>query len=115
MFTMTVLIAMIMGGLVISSFATTVQEEQKKCVQLEMNAPTYWEGWVQYSDDARIQIHIKVYQSDGMCNSFYAIKSDNNEEMWVKENPDYDRNSPTWWKTCRYYVTYHNKNYYFNM
>ena len=113
----------IAGTMVLSSFTELKQE----CVKNGMNAPTYWEGRASccdgYSSISSYYLNIKVYQTEGMCNSFYAVVVDGNcfagvsagDELWVKENPKYDPTGIGCWTSYKYMVTYRDYNFYFNM
>lgn len=113
-----VFIGIMAGAVALSSFTELKQE----CVQNGMNTPTYWDG-IACCGRCDYNLHIKVYQTEGMCNSFYAVvvggyqgggSAQVGEELWVKENPFYDENKSS---CCfrKYLVTYGDYNYYFNM
>ena len=90
-------------------------------VSIEKAEPTYWEGYAHASHDR--DKYLKVYQTPGQCNSYAADIYRNSScieklgEAWVKENPDYNPNSNSNSRvyTCKYYITYRDANYYFNM
>lgn len=113
---MTLLIGMTAVMLVLSSFTAPKQETTEISVMSLVNAPVYWEGYAHlYGDPAwNKRIYIKVYRTEGQCNSFYAVLTggemslddDIGREFWVKEG-----RSPY----GDYYVTYRNGNYHFGM
>lgn len=116
--TMAVLASMVTAAMVFSSFGAPKQNVKEKCTQIEVDDPRpYWDGRARRDVDYNESIYITVYQAEGACNSFYAVYYENgiDKEVWVKENPDYDRYSSTWWKACKYYVSRIGKNYFFNM
>lgn len=111
------LIGMIAGAMVLSSFSEPKKNEKTTCLQLIFKTPTYWEGHARRANNPNAAtLYIKVYQSEGQCNSYYAVTTDNGyeEQMWVKENPDYVPRSSKIGQ-YKYYVTWHNQDYYFNM
>lgn len=111
------IIGMIAGAMVLSSFSEPKQEINKECTQFSVNDPVYWEGEAKTADYYNA-VYIKVYQTSGQCNSYYAVTKFG-EEFWVKENPDYDpdncNDARGYTCTRKYYVTIRNINYYFNM
>ena len=88
-------------------------------VLIEKAEPTYWEG--NASTDTRGCVYLKVYQTPGQCNSFVAhIYWDSHSdeklgEAWVKENPNYNPRAGKPEYSRKYYITYRNTNYYFDM
>ncbi len=96
--------------------ATEISNSVTNCINSETvaSAPVYWSGWAHHNSNS---IYIKVYRSENMCDSFYAVASiheiyspngpnrrmDINETLVVKSNKD------------RYYVTYDGGDYYFRM
>ena len=109
------ILGMIVGSVILSSFT----ERKQECVQKGMNVPTYWDGKA-CTPDGYHCINIKVYQTEGMCNSFYAVITSGDDagyELWVKENPNYNPHGHTQYKytAYKYFVTYKDNNYYFNM
>ncbi len=108
------ILGMIVGSVILSSFT----ERKQECVQNGMNVPTYWEGEACTSwNYGHYCINIKVYQTEGMCNSFYAVITSGDDagyELWVKENPHYDPYRQTDY-LGKYFVTYKDRNYYFDM
>lgn len=116
--TMAVLTGLVAGGMVFSSFTEPNQEAKKDCFQQLVNAPVYWEGYANHRSDPawNNRIYIKVYRTEGQCNSFYAVLTggemclddDIGRQFWVKENEQRPLGR-------RYYVTYRNSDYYFNM
>ena len=114
---MAVLTGMVAGAMVFSSFAASKQEKELECVQLAQAIPSYWDG-VAYDCAGHNPTPIKVYQTEGQCNSFYAVVQSGNykgEQCWVKNNPRYDSEHPTWNGREKYYITCGNTNLYFNM
>lgn len=123
MFTMTVPIAMLMGGLVFSSFTTSPTNHKSVQISTFANDPIpYWSGYA-YSGgnyghvDISRGYKIKVYQAENQCNSYYAENA-SGEQGWVRENPDfesYSRQLIGQNKYFKYMVTFNYGTYYFNM
>ena len=118
------LIGMIAGAMVLSSFTAPKQGLNEKCEQVGTNVPTYWEGCVHRYDHPMAYVYIKVYQTEGMCNSFYAVligsrSSDSvkdGDEVYVKNNPNYDPDHmPHQLNKSKYLITYHGHDYFFDM
>ena len=118
--TMAVVTGMVAGAMVFSSFMAPKHEKKTECVQTKSNVPVYWEGCAHACGEP--YLFIKVYQTEGQCNSFYAIvtsayyTSNNGKELWVRENPKYnpDKDRPYCYEK-KYYVTCGGDDYYFNM
>lgn len=120
--TMVVLASMVAGAMVFSSFATPKTNDESVCSQIKTAIPSYWEGTARVIPSCGLSIQIKVYQTEGQCNSYYAVVSKDNSETWVKANPTYDSSLTGTADTARnnknyynYYVTYNNHDYYFRM
>lgn len=115
---MAVLASMMAGAMVFSSFTAPKQEVKETCSQNVMGVPIYWEGVARTLGRDPSLLEIRVYQTEGQCNSYYAVvKSGRHEgkELWVKENPDFDGNTFGGSKSnYKYYVTCIG-DYYFNM
>jgi len=121
----TLLIGMVAGAMVLSSF--NEPKENDDCIEksaLNVGVPTYWEGRAYYIPMGMSSnyIDIKVYQSEGQCNSYYAVVQKDNSEVWVKTNMNYDPslsgtsdNARSQQNYYQYYVTYRNTDYRFNM
>lgn len=113
-----VLIATMTSAMVFSSF-TIVKEKNSFCKEINSNTPIYWQGKAKcgLGGKSPSSISIKVYQSAGMCNSYYAVVDDENKtECVVRENSNYNRNAP--WTSdnhYQYYVSYDGSYFYFNM
>lgn len=120
--TMAVLTGLVAGGMMFSSFTTPTQDEVKECMQLTQSIPAYWDGMAHTCGRYSNWISITVYQTEGQCNSFYAVLEaignnaylEKGKQLWVKVNPDYDKSKSG---SCyrKYYVTYQNENYFFDM
>ncbi len=125
--TMAVLTGLVAGGIVFSSFTTPQQERANGVLEFKVNDPIYWQGRaVKYNGSLQASswVEINVYQSANACNSFYAVITNSNlsytrgDQVWVKENPNYDSDSrqrninPN---VRKYYITYGGKDFYFDM
>lgn len=116
--TIAVIIAIMTSAMVFSSF-TIVKEKSILCNEINSHTPIYWQGNAAcgLGGKAVRSISIKVYQSAGMCNSYYAVVDDENQtECVVRENSNYNRSAP--WTSnnhYQYYVSYKGSYYYFNM
>lgn len=119
---MTVLTGMVAGGMVFSSFAAPEQDVKSERITTEMNVPTYWEGMA-HASSGENYVFIKVYQTEGMCNSFYAVIQSgyssgvkSGDEVYVRNNPNYDPDrSGVSYKNKKYLITYHNCDFFFDM
>lgn len=98
----------------INAEETENKSNNEETTETSINAPAYWQGWAQ-SSVGSIRLYLTVYQSDGMCNSYYAIASKFSRtgniidiepvELVVKESKS----------RGDYYVTYDGKDYSFRM
>lgn len=98
----------------INAEETENKSNNEATTETSINAPVYWQGWAQ-SRIGSIKLYLTVYQSDGMCNSYYAIASKFSKigniidiepvELVVKEGRS----------AGSYYVTYDGENYSFRM
>lgn len=94
----------------INAEETENKSNNEATTETSINAPIYWQGWAKYD---RFELYLTVYQSNGMCNSYYAIASEFRNsygrfdiepvELVVKEGSGY------------YYVTYKGADYSFSM
>ena len=108
------LLGLVAGAMVFCSFNTSKDNERFSNVQFDTNAPVYWKGNAHSVYDT--YIYIMVYQSQSMCNSFYAVDEKGNEYV-VKENPYYKTgkyNSSSVRELCNYYIS-GGYDYYFSM
>lgn len=98
----------------INAEETENKSNNEATTETSINAPIYWQGWVRSSNSVD-KLYLTVYQSNGMCNSYYAIASKFNDsgniidieppvELVVKE-----------WRSGYYYVTYDGYDYSFTM
>lgn len=97
----------------INAEETENKSNNEATTETSINAPVYWQGWAQKINYSR-KLYLTVYQSNGMCNSYYAIASKVNDfgnikniepvELVVKEGRSGD-----------YYVTYDGIDYSFSM
>lgn len=118
--TMALLISLMASGMVFSSFTAPKQDAKEKSEHVEVNVPVYWEGGACYSGRGDDYLYIKVYQTEGQCNSFYAVvtgayfSSNVGKELWVRPNPDYN---PDKYDCCykKYLVSCGGRDYFFNM
>lgn len=121
--TMALLASMVAGAMVLSSFSAPKQDSKMESLAIERSVPTYWEGTAWTNDRNGGCLNIKVYQSENACNSFYAVivggdcyGLQKGDEVVVRENPKYDPNDRGYsHSTKKYFITYKNKNFYFNM
>lgn len=118
--TMAVLASMLAGAMVLSSYVTPKQDVKSERTTTEVKVPTYWEGMA-HADNDWDYVFIKVYQTEGMCNSFYAVIQSGyaagvrrGDEVYVRNNPKYDSNSRNW-RNKKYLITYRNSDYFFDM
>ena len=87
-------------------------------VSIEKAAPTVWEGFAK--DVSGNSLYIRVYYADNACNSLVAhvyangSNSAKTGEVWVKENPNYKPQSIYVNYNSKYYITYGDRNYYFD-
>ena len=105
----------------INAEETENKSNNEATTETSINAPVYWQGWALSSNNVD-QLYLTVYQSNGMCNSYYAIASKFNDgkdwftgndiiidiepvELVVKEKS----------RSGYYYVTYAGKDYSFSM
>lgn len=115
----TLLIVMVAGAMVLSSF--TMSSKVIEYSQITVTVPTYWEGYA--GEDIGTpgkSIYIKVYQSDGMCNSYYAVVVKDDSQIVVRENPKDNRDKHGIARVdghggYQYFVSYRNSYYYFNL
>ena len=111
----------------INAEETENKSNNKATTETSISAPIYWQGWATqgFGGLNRKEIYLSVYQSTGMCNSYYAIASKlkiittkygytheeyetiENVELVVKEKNDDSH--------YEYYVTYDGSQYRFNM
>lgn len=116
--TIAVIIAIMTSAMVLSSF-TIVKEKSNLCNEINSDKPIYWEGtaFCGRGGKAMTSIKIKVYQSEGMCNAYYAVVDDANQtECVVRENADYSPSaSANNDDHYRYLVSYKGSYYTFNM
>ena len=88
-------------------------------VSIEKAAPTVWEGFAK--DFNGNSLYIRVYYADNACSSLVAhvyangSNSAKTGEVWVKENPNYNPKSASSKHSSKYYITYGNRNYYFDI
>lgn len=97
----------------INAEETENKSNNEETTETSINAPVYWQGWALSSNNVD-KLYLTVYQSNGMCNSYYAIASKFNEsgniidiepvELVVKEG-----------SRGYYYVTYDGNDYSFRM
>lgn len=116
--TIAVLITIMTSAMVFSSF-TIVKEKSTLSNEINSNKPIYWQGTASCGRGGKAvrSITIKVYQSEGMCNAYYAIVDDGNQtECVVRENPDYNPSFSSFNDNhYRYLVSYKGSYYTFNM
>ncbi len=116
---MAVLTSMVAGAMVFSSFAAPKQDVKLERITTEVNVPTYWEGMA-HANNNWDYVFIKVYQTEGMCNSFYAVLQSGygnvkkGDEVYVRNNPKYDPDK-NGYIFKKYLITYNNSDYYFDM
>lgn len=124
-------IGMIAGAMVLSSFSEPKEKLDDLCLQISNDQPVYWQGTARrQSPDLKIDhgskgVRIKVYQVEGMCNSYKAVVvdgTDKGQEIWVRDNPQYDPNKEkckmynrSFVHEFRYQITLSGGTYYFNM
>ena len=102
----------------INAEETENKSNNEATTETSINAPIYWQGWAKWREEPGRQLYLTVYQSNGMCNSYYAIASEyqsnyNNKkidlepvvELVVKEES----------RSGYYYVTYKGIDYSFSM
>ena len=99
----------------INAEETENKSNYEETTETSINAPVYWQGWALLINSGR-KLYLTVYQSDGMCNSYYAIASKFSKngniidiepvELVVKESKS---------RGGYYYVTYDGNDYRFNM
>ena len=124
-----VLLAMFMFS-VIGSYANNDGKILKDIVNTtEMvsdlpDEPVYWQGTAHGT--GTWYLYINVYQVENQCNSYVAYvtggyfgpasssKVDPPYKAWVRENPDFGKYTYDV-QGQKYYITYQNKKYYFNM
>lgn len=97
----------------INAEETENKSNNEETTETSINAPAYWQGWA--SSGGSFRLYLTVYQSDGMCNSYYAIASKfiktrniidiEPVELVVKKSKNRDG----------YYVTYDGTDYSFIM
>lgn len=104
----------------INAEETENKSNNEATTETSINAPVYWQGWAKNISSGVIsnshELYLTVYQSDGICNSYYAIASKFSKsgniidiepvELVVKESKS---------RGGYYYVTYDGKDYMFNM
>lgn len=99
----------------INAEETENKSNNEATTETSINAPIYWQGWAQLTSTTQ-KLYLTVYQSNGMCNSYYAIASKFKNsyeafdiepvvELVVKEGS----------RSGYYYVTYDGKDYSFSM
>lgn len=93
-------------------YETSVSAEQVPS-NSTANKPYYWQGWAKATPS--FKLFITVYQDNNQCYSYYAVAT----KRWhIPSNNSRDI-SPTELvvktKNNRYYVTYDNDDYYFDM
>ncbi len=118
------LIGMIAGAMVLSSFSEPKNGNVLEGV-MKIDPPTYWEGnaWLCTEQFSHPYLYIKVYQVENQCNAYYAIveyysgggSRYNGEKCWVKVNEDYNPSSVTCPYNKKYYITCGSSDWYFNM
>lgn len=97
----------------INAEETENKSNNEATTETSINAPIYWQGWAKKGS---LQLYLTVYQSNGMCNSYYAIASEFRNsygrfdiepvvELVVKEGS----------RSGYYYVTYKGTDYSFSM
>ena len=119
---MAVLASMVAGAMVLSSFTAPKQDVKSERITTEVNVPTYWEGMAHANNDWNY-VFIKVYQTEGMCNSFYAVIQSGysanvrqGDEVYVRNNPNYDPDHRgNEYSKRQYLITYHNSDFFFDM
>ena len=120
---MAVLTGLVAGGMVFSSFTKSNTIDNPNQINTPINDPTpYWSGYMygggNYGHvDISRGYKIKVYQTEGQCNSYYA-KNESGEQSWVRENPNFESYSRQLIgadKYFKYMVTFNYRTYYFNM
>lgn len=116
--TIAMLIAIMTSAMVLSSF-TIVKEKSNLCNEINSDKPIYWEGTASCGRGGKAvrSIKIKVYQSEGMCNAYYAVVDDANQtECVVRENANYNPSESSFSDDhYRYLVSYKGSYYTFNM
>ena len=100
----------------INAEETENKSNNEATTETSINAPIYWQGWAKWREEPGRQLYLTVYQSNGMCNSYYAIASEFRNsygtfdiepvvELVVKEGS----------RSGYYYVTYKGTDYSFSM
>ena len=120
----TLIIGMIAGAMVLSSFTQQNKEE----TVLEMTSSPVWKGTAyrngaygknEYIFNDSGNKRITVYPSDNSCGSYYAIVDGDRDEVHytVKNNPSYDSNLRDSERTAHYshYITIDGRDYFFRM
>lgn len=98
-----------------SSLTMPNESVEVACMKINTSKPIYWQGQAHALDGRYYSYRkITVYQTESMCNSFYAIYVDergNEIELIVRENSAKQGSS----KSYKYFVTMSDTNWYFNM
>lgn len=105
----------------INAEETENKSNNEATTETSINAPVYWQGWA-LSGNNVVELYLTVYQSNGMCNSYYAIASKVNKGKDRYGNDKINDIEPVELvvKQSRsggssYYVTYDGQNYSFRM
>ena len=118
-----VIIAFLLSFCAVSAIeiSDTTQTLSEKSFTNPVDAPKYWNGWVERGGTSRAyandMLYISVYRLDNQCDSFYAVatefKSAHGTRTEIYEELIVKYDSEHHWEP--YYVTYKNNKYYFKM
>lgn len=99
----------------INAEETENKSNNEATTETSINAPVYWQGWAQ-AGNLSLKLYLTVYQSNGMCNSYYAIASKfQNHYSTIDIKPVVELVVKEGSRSGDYYVTYDGKDYSFSM
>lgn len=110
----TLLIGMVTGAMVLSSFCEPKEESFLNDVYTNVPAIVYEGFAISYDDDVNPKLWIVVREFPNACNKYHAIVEHQKEVFVVKENPKYDPELEEGRNSKQYYITF-GTNYYFNI
>ena len=87
-------------------------------IESSTDAPIYWQGWAHEKGGMpNYSLYITVYRTANQCDAYYAIASKLKYTTSISQKQN-DISQELIVKTAnngQYYVTYDNRNFYFNM
>lgn len=113
-----IVIVALLSIVITNASETETTTTNKFNIESSTDAPIYWQGWAHENRGMPYySLYITVYRTANQCDAYYAIASKLEYTTSISKK-QYDISQELIVKTAnngKYYVTYDDSNFYFNM